>query len=386
MNFEDIRPYRNHEIKKVLEVLLSDKRFDKGLHDLLKQEKSVQWIRSTLAKISTIEEIQSQIMIPLLNILIKKNTNGISTSGVEKLDPNTAYVFVSNHRDIVTDAAFLNLLMSDNGLNTTEIAIGSNLLIFPWIRHVVKANRAFIVKRNLPIKQLLLASQQLSHYIRHTVTEQNTSIWIAQREGRTKDGCDQTQAPVLKMLNMSNPSKDLIKGFNTLKIVPLSISYEIEPCGASKVKELMLKKGAKGYKKSLEDDLFAMNSSLEDPVGSIHFGFGDVIDIAQVLEGSTELKPKQVFDQLARYIDQQIYKNYRLSKNNYIAHDLLYKEHKYKAHYTLADKEAFQALSQERLEKEDVFNEEAMQYWLQMYANPVKNCVPAQSLMKSQVD
>lgn len=386
MNFEDIRPYRNHEIKGVLNELLSNKRFDKGLHDLLKQEELVQWMRATLAKISTIEEIQAEIMIPLLNILIQKNTNGISTSGMEKLDPNTAYVFISNHRDVVTDAAFLNLLMSEKGLNTTEIAIGSNLLIFPWIKHVVKANRAFIVKRDLPIKQLLLAARQLSHYVRHTITKENMSIWIAQREGRTKDGNDKTQAPVLKMLNMSNPSKDLIAGFSELKIVPLSISYEIEPCGASKVKELMLKQESESYKKSLEDDLFAMNSSLEDPVGSIHFSFGDIIDVSQVVDGSVKLKPKQVFDQLATYIDQQIYKNYRLWKNNYIAHDLLHKSDQYAEHYSLAEKEAFQALSRERLEKMSIYNDTAVEYWLRMYANPVENCAPAQSLVKSQVD
>ena len=385
MTFDDIRPYRDDEIKAKLTELLSDQRFSKGLYTLLKKEELVQWMRNTLAEVTTVKEIQMQIMRPLLRMLIQRNTNGITVDGINRLDPEEAYIFISNHRDIVTDAAFLNILMTENNLNTTEIAIGSNLLIYPWIENVVRSNRAFVVKRNVPLKEMLLASRQLSNYIRHAVTELKTSIWIAQREGRTKDGDDKTQATLLKMLNMSNPTQQLLEGFKSLKIIPLSISYEIEPCGASKVKELMLKNEDGNYKKTLEDDLFAMNSSLEDSVGGLHFHFGEVLDFDTFGAQYQKLKTNKLIRQLATHIDQKIYKNYRLWKNNYIAYDSLYKTNTYQQYYNTVDKKSFGDLTKKRLSKLGIYNELAIQYWLRMYANPVKNCVPVQSVYRRSV-
>lgn len=372
MNFDDIRPYRDAEIKDILSALLADARFAKGLYSLLTEEELVQHMRRNLAEAETVYDIQSRIMHPMLRRLFSFNTNGETCRGLETLDKKKSYVFISNHRDIILDAAFLNVLMLENEMNTTEIAIGSNLLIYQWIEYVVRCNRAFVVKRNLPLKELLLASQKLSMYIRNTVTERNTSVWIAQREGRTKDGNDQTQAAMLKMLNMSN-KQDIETGFNELNLVPLSISYEIEPCGWSKVKELMGKKDNPEYAKTLEDDLRAMDASLEDPVGRVDFHFGQPIDITTIDFGEAKHSNAKL-EVLAKHIDEQIYKNYKLWPNNYVAYDWLHQTTKYQDKYTTEDKKAFEALASQRMGKSGQEpSEEAVQYWLRMYANPVLN-------------
>ncbi|MCP4437672.1 MAG: glycerol acyltransferase [Aureispira sp.] len=371
MNFDDIRPYRDAEIKDVIQELLADDRFAKGLYSLLTEEELVQHMRRNLSEVENVYDIQSRIMHPLLRRLFSFNTDGETCRGVDVLDKSKSHVFISNHRDIILDAAFLNVLMHENGMSTTEIAIGGNLLIYDWIEYVVRCNRAFIVKRNLPIKELLAASRKLSHYIRETVTQRDTSVWIAQREGRTKDGNDQTQAAMLKMLNMSN-KKDIEEGFQELRLVPLSISYEIEPCGWSKVKELMGKKDNPKYVKTLEDDLRAMDASLEDPVGRVDFNFGTPIDIDAVDFGDAKHTNAKL-NVLAKHLDEQIYKNYKLWPNNYVAYDWLNNTNKYKGEYTTEDKKSFEELTQQRLGKLGKPSEETIQYWLRMYANPVVN-------------
>lgn len=371
MNFDDIRPYRDAEIKDILSTLLADARFAKGLYSLLTEEELVQHMRRNLAEAATVYDIQSRIMHPMLRRLFSFNTKGETCRGLDALDKNKSYVFISNHRDIILDAAFLNVLMLEHEMNTTEIAIGSNLLIYPWIEYVVRCNRAFVVRRNLPIKELLVASRKLSTYIRETVTKRDTSVWIAQREGRTKDGNDQTQAAMLKMLNMSN--KDSIEaGFKELCLVPLSISYEIEPCGASKVKELMGKKENPEYSKTLEDDLRAMDASLEDPVGRVDFNFGTPIAV-DTIDFGVATRSNAKLEILAKHIDEQIYKNYKLWPNNYVAYDRLHQSTKYQDKYTTEDKQSFQELANQRMGKTGKPSEEAIQYWLRMYANPVLN-------------
>ena len=183
-------------------------------------------------------------------------------TGLEELDKNQRYLFISNHRDIILDSALLNVEMHASGFSPTEIAIGSNLLIFPWINDLVRINRSFIVKRNIPVKQMLTSSKLLSQYIRHMITCGSDSIWIAQREGRAKDGNDITQPALLKMLNMSN-SDGFFEGFRELKIVPMSISYEIEPCGNEKVAELKKRQIDPNFQKT-ERDISAVTVALSD--------------------------------------------------------------------------------------------------------------------------
>ena len=227
--YDDIRPYNDEEIPEKIRIVLNDPVFDKVLAFLFRKPELRMKMRQQLETIKTVEELQSTFVRHLVEIIVHTTTKGLTCSGLESLDKSKAYLFISNHRDIILDAAFLNFMILTNGMNTTQIAIGDNLLIYDWIIHAVKLNRSFVVKRNIAARELLEASRKLSQYVRGSIVENNTSVWIAQREGRTKDGHDQTQLALLKMLNMSN-AKTLADGFGELSIVPLSISYEIEPC------------------------------------------------------------------------------------------------------------------------------------------------------------
>ncbi|HNU77080.1 MAG TPA: 1-acyl-sn-glycerol-3-phosphate acyltransferase, partial [Prolixibacteraceae bacterium] len=260
--YDDIRPYNDEEIPEKIKNLLEDQVFSEVLKFIFPDEQKEAHFRELLSKVKTIEQLQHTFVYRFVEDVIRSSTDGLMTSGVETLDKHQAYLFISNHRDIILDSAFLNYVIVQQGMNTTQIAIGDNLLIYDWITHVVKLNRAFVVKRNISARELLEASKKLSTYIRESITGKNLSVWIAQREGRTKDGNDQTQVAILKMLNLSN-TKTLAEGFSELTIIPLSISYEIEPCGISKTAEL-IRRDTDGYQKTPEDDLRSMASGLSN--------------------------------------------------------------------------------------------------------------------------
>jgi len=264
----------------------------------------------------------------------------------------------------------MNFLIVREGMNTTEVAIGNNLLIEKWIEYVVKLNRAFVVRRNLPVRELLLASQKLSEYIRRDIKQKNTSVWIAQREGRTKDGFDKTQPALLKMLNLSN-IKEFSEGFKDLRIVPLAISYEIEPCGISKVAE-NYKRQNEGFEKTQDDDLRSMGEGLVRPKGRVHFAFGkpidteiDNCDLAETISGKIE--------KLAEVLDQHIYSNFMLWPNNYIAEDLLNNSSGNKEHYTSGEFQKFENLVNEAVSLIPGDAETIRTMFLQMYVNPLLN-------------
>jgi hypothetical protein len=264
----------------------------------------------------------------------------------------------------------MNYLIVREGMNTTEIAIGNNLLIEKWIEYTVKLNRAFVVRRNLPVRELLMASKKLSEYIRRDITLKNTSAWIAQREGRTKDGNDKTQIALLKMLNLSN-IKEFSEGFKELRIVPLSISYEIEPCGISKVAELY-KKQTEGFEKTQEDDLRSMGEGLIRPKGHVHFGFGEPI-LSRIDAFAEEETVSAQIEKLADHIDQQIYSNFRLWPNNYIAEDILNNTENNAAHYTPEQHARFSAMLDEAASVIPGEAETIRTMFLQMYVNPLIN-------------
>jgi hypothetical protein len=264
----------------------------------------------------------------------------------------------------------MNYLIVLEGMNTTEIAIGNNLLIEKWIEYTVKLNRAFVVRRNLPVRELLLASKKLSEYIRRDITLENTSVWIAQREGRTKDGNDKTQQALLKMLNLSNIN-EFAQGFKELRIVPLSISYEIEPCGISKVAELYKKK-TEGFEKTQEDDLRSMGQGLVRPKGHVHFAFGEPI-ISQLDVIAQEETISLQIEKLADHLDEQIYQNFHLWPNNYIAEDLLLNSSKNSDLYTVEQFWKFQSMLEEAVSLIPGDQVAIRSMFLQMYANPLIN-------------
>ena len=219
--YKSIRPYNDDEVEEIINKLIKEPHFLKILSYVYPQKSQDEIIR-IFKEIKTVKDFQTKIVYNYLNSVVEKTTSKLTYSGIERLNPNRNYIFMSNHRDIVLDPALLNIILLDNLAQTSEIAIGSNLLIFPWIEMLVKLNRTFVVQRDLPVREMLLASQNLSSYINHTI-QNKCSIWIAQREGRTKDGNDKTHSGLLKMLSMSF-NKTIINGFRNLRIVPVSIS------------------------------------------------------------------------------------------------------------------------------------------------------------------
>lgn len=373
LDFDDIRPYRNDEFAAVLSRLLEDPVFDRVLmNSLHKGMAEIELMKVEMRKVQSIEVFQDKFIVPVINQILSTSSNGLTMQGLEGLDNTQRYLYISNHRDIILDAALMNVEMHASGFSPTEIAIGSNLLIYPWINDLVRINRSFIVKRNIPVKQMLTSSKLLSHYIRQMITEGSDSIWIAQREGRAKDGNDVTQPALLKMLNMSN-SKDFFDGFKELQIIPMAISYEIEPCGNEKVSELKMRQLDPNFQKTEKDDLMSMVSGLSNQKGQIHIQFGKQIDEDILHRIAAESGSNERLKLLAEQIDKEIYKNYKLFPNNYIAYDLYFKTTKYVDRYTSEEKELFIDLTHSRLKLVNQDIEDSMVLWLKMYATPVYN-------------
>ena len=375
-DFDEIRPYRDDEIPEIMNRLLADPVFTRVLKSLFIEDSRILAVREAMLQTKDVESFQIRFMVPFLENILKTSTSGITIGGLEYLEKDKSYLFISNHRDIVLDSALLNVEMYKAGFKPAGIAIGSNLLIYPWIEHISRVNRSFIVKRNIPVRQMLESSKLQSAYIRHTLTNNGNSIWIAQREGRSKDGYDQTSPALLKMLNMSNTSQ-FVPGFQELNIVPMSISYEIEPCGNEKVAELLNRQADPNFHKTERDDLLSMVSGLKNQKGRIQIQFGAPIS-SSVLNGlSREENINERLKHFAEYIDCQIYNNYKLFPNNYIAYDLYYDSSKYIEQYTVEEQKAFIDLTHQRLKLVNEDRVEAMELWLKMYATPVhsfENC------------
>ncbi|MGV8095641.1 MAG: 1-acyl-sn-glycerol-3-phosphate acyltransferase [Mangrovibacterium sp.] len=372
MSYDDIRPYQDHEANHYLHVLLNDEVFMQVLSFIFQEEGKIKEIRKLLSEIRSINELQMKFMYPLIKEwIIEKTTSGVTYSGLENLDKSQSYLFISNHRDIILDSAILNFIIAKVGMNTTEVAVGNNLLIFDWIEHALKLNRCFIVKRNLPARELLTASKQLSQYIRESITRNNDSVWIAQKEGRTKDGNDQTQQALLKMLNLSNEGS-LIDGFRELKIVPLSISYEREPCGISKVEEIY-KREHESYVKTPADDFKSMAFGLLKPKGRVHFAFGKPLD--EQLGGIVNNDNlSETIQRVAEHIDACIYRNYRLWPNNYLAADLLSGNNRHADLIDNSTREKFNELLDDLVKTIGGGDPNCQRrLFLQMYANPFLN-------------
>ncbi len=371
INFDDIRPFNDSEVSHYLGLLIHDEGFQRILHYIFKDQAKIDQVKLLLSGINTVKDLQLKFVYGLINdLILQPSTDGLTSGGLDNLDKNTSYLFISNHRDIILDSAIINYLIVLEGMNTTEVAIGNNLLIENWIEYTVKLNRAFVVRRNLPARELLMASKKLSEYIRRDITLKHTSVWIAQREGRTKDGNDKTQQALLKMLNLSN-HKEFKEGFSELKIVPISISYEIEPCGIAKVDEIY-RKQTEGFEKTQRDDLRSMGHGLFNPKGHVHFEFGKPIDGQLDLIAAEETTGAQI-EKLADYIDRQIYGNFKLWPNNYIAEDILNQTSTNAQHYTTGQFRKFEGLVEEAVAQIPGDSEIIRKMFLQMYINPLIN-------------
>ena len=330
-----------------------------------------------LCNIRSKDEFQQRVMAPFLTMLLQKTSDGITASGFENLEPGVPYVYMSNHRDIVLDSALLNYVLLTNGHPTSEIAIGSNLLIFPWIDTLVRLNKSVVVKRNLPLRQAFEAAVQLSRYIHFAINDIGDSVWIAQREGRAKDSSDNTQESLVKMLTIDGTGS-ILDRLAQVNINPVAISYEFDPNDYLKCREFLLRRRDPDFKKSQHDDLLSMETGLLQPKGRIHYHFAGCIN--DRLAAVAERNDKTVaYAKACEIIDRAIHANYRLFPGNLIAYDKFCDTTEYTSEYSQADVEAFTAYCEAQLDKVDVDGitaeerEFMHQMMLKMYANPVIN-------------
>ena len=372
--FDEIRPYEPEEMKQAFEDLLNDRQFSlmmKGFAPWLPKGIRNGLLRLSFMGVKTPLDFQKRFMKPIVKYIIRKHTDGCSfddktISGYPK--PDSRYTFVSNHRDIVLDSAFLDLKLVENHYPTTvEIGIGDNLLIYPWIKRLVRMNKAFTVRRGLSLRETLAASQLMSRYIHFAVTQKKENIWLAQREGRAKDSDDRTQEAVLKMLAMGGDLKEL-------NIVPLTISYEYDPCDYLKAQEFQQKRDNPGFKKSRQDDLDNMKTGIFGYKGRVVYRTAAPIDTW--LEELADLPKNEYYKVVAERMDREIHQGYELFPCNYIALDELNGDSANASHYTEADKQRFEQYLSGQIAKINLDNKDEAylrERILTMYANPARN-------------
>jgi hypothetical protein len=372
--FEDIRCYNDAEISAIFLELIEDKNFLAVLPHILPHVPVPMFVEQ-IKQIRSVDQFQQGFILPFLSDLEKKTSKGVELMQLNMVSKDQHYLFISNHRDIVLDSAFLNIHLLLSGYQTTEIAIGDNLLIYPWIEYLVRINKSFIVRRNVSVREQIRISQDLSAYIRYVITQKPHSVWLAQREGRAKDSDDRTQPALIKMLQMSAET-DYVQGIKQLNIVPLAINYEYDPCDYLKAKEFQLKRDDESYKKSPADDLLNMSTGLMGFKGRISYVFGMPLNDNADLHKVSQLSFKEQSPFIAQMIDKEIHKNYNLYPCNYVAADLLRKQSDFINHYSKDEETAFIAYVKERVNKIDIPNKDEAfltEKILEMYANPVFN-------------
>ncbi len=376
--FDDIRPVDDTEVHRVITELLEDQGFRNAVKYV---NPNMPWetFSAIMATFHTKSQFQGGIIAPIVWGLAEKTSTNITHSGWENINGNEAHTCISNHRDIILDAGLLNIVRHQRGLDTTEIAIGDNLFVYPWIEKLVRLNKSFVVRRGISVRQMLEASKHLSDYIHHTITQKKESVWIAQREGRAKDSSDRTQESVLKMLALMPPDASHLEALRELNIVPLTVSYEFDPCDYLKAAEFQLKRDNADYKKTQADDLKNMETGLMGFKGRIHFRLGKPLNgvIDSVCKGADK---QQIFTRIATAIDAEIHRNYELYPINYVAYDLLHPDNSFAHRYTAEEKAHATDYIENQLAKINIPNKDdnfLRNKMLEMYSNILKNYITA---------
>ena len=376
--FDTIRPWEPEDLPEVFDRLLANDQFKQVLAYLYPQV-PLEMIAQKLKACKTNLDFQLAFAYDFVLGILKKAATGCEMD-CSSLDNTRNYTFISNHRDIVLDSAILDVMLIENKFKTTcEIAIGDNLLSLPWVKDLVRVNKAFIVERALSMRQMLMSSKRLSDYMHFAIKEKNENIWIAQREGRAKDSNDRTQKSILQMMSLGGEGS-IIERLKQLHLVPLSISYEYDPCDFLKAKEFQQKRDHAEWKKGPTDDLVSMQTGIFGYKGHVHYHAAPCLD--EYLDSLDPDMPKQdIYNKVAAYIDQQIHRNYRLYPGNYVALDMLEETETYTDQYTAEDKAKFEKYIQGQLAKIDLPNKDEAylkERLLTMYANPVRNNLAAQ--------
>ena len=364
-DFEDIRPYNDGEAHVVVQRMSKDPLFQRLVAHLW-PEMTQEEISVKAGRVHNIMDFQMEFMYDAIRTILKRSSSGLTFGGFEHLDKNKPYLFVANHRDILLDSAILQVALVENGFKTSQITFGDNLLQTGFITDFGKMNRMFAIKREGTSRELYEQSKKLSAYIRYTICRQNTSVWIAQRNGRTKDGFDQTQTGLLKMLNISG-SGDFLQNFSELNIVPLSISYEYEPCDARKTEERYLLSVTSDYKKAPDEDMNSILTGILQFKGGIHLQAGMPVS-SSLKEINEEPAENEKIRRLSQLIDEEIHKGYKIWPVSYIAADLLGDTYRFADKYSEELREKFRSYTDKALQ--GLRGDHAMlrEMFLRMYA------------------
>ena len=371
--FDAIRAYEDRDYVATIKTLFADEAFRDVLQKLFPNQ-PLPLLEKQLSSFSSILEFQKKFIHGFVTQLIQKTGKELSLDISALTNREIPYTYISNHRDIILDPALLDILLIDAGFpQTVEIAIGDNLLVYPWIKHIVRLNKAFIVQRSLSLREMLSASKLMSRYMHFVISQKRNPIWIAQREGRAKDGNDRTQEAVLKMIAMDGEGS-AAERLKAMHIVPLAISYEFDPCDFLKAKEFQMKRDNPAYKKTPADDLINMQTGLAGYKGRIHYACAPCLD--EWMAKQEGLSNADFFAATARRLDEEIYRNYLLYPNNFVALDLLNDRKDYTTHYSEEDKTRFEQYLRQQINKIDLSNKDEAflrERLLEMYANPAKN-------------
>jgi len=372
--FDDIRPYTDEEavaaLSKVAEhpaVLEFSKAILPGLPET--------FLRDFLKNLKSIDEFQTMVMSKAVDYVLTNTVHNFSYDGIDNiLAVKGCYLAISNHRDIILDPAITQAVLYRNGLKMTEIAVGDNLLSNEYIEALIRSNRMIKVIRGINARSLYLSSKLLSKYIRQSITSGNSSVWIAQREGRAKDGIDTTEQGLLKMFDMSG-TKDFVSNFEELNIIPLSISYEYEPCDAFKARETLIAKTQK-YEKSSHEDFISIMTGIRQQKGNVHLNIGRPLTHEEI-DAASECNKNDRYQAIRHAVDKRIIEGYKLWKTNYMGYDLANRSYKYGDKYTNEDVEQFTDYIERQLDSVDrnlnLNRSELREILLRMYGNPVQS-------------
>lgn len=376
--FDKIRPFYDREVNAAIRSILNEPMLKTIMDFAFPDMTEAAW-KAALSDIHTTQDFQAQIVSKILYRVLAATSSGVSTSGFENLDTNTAYLYISNHRDIVLDTSLLNLTLFEHNMILTASAIGDNLVRMPFLNTLAKINRNFLVLRGLSPRELLMSSKLMSEYILSLVDTDNRSVWLAQREGRTKDGNDLTHPGILKMLSIAAGKGNLVAYFKKLNIVPVSISYEYDPTDILKIPELLAKKRNEKYEKSENEDFNSIAKGIMGQKKGIHIHVGKPLNEALDSIENVDNANQQI-KMITQMLDREIVGNYKLWTSNYIAADLLTQTTAYSAFYTAEEKAFFV----ERMEKRiDTSNQHIVEQFLAMYANPISH---KQTVLTAEVE
>lgn len=367
--FDAIRPYYDSEVNEALASSLNHPMLKAMMHFTFPEMPEEEW-QKQLTHTHSIRDFQINFVYQSIQRVLEKSSEGLTTSGFDKLEPNTSYLFISNHRDIILDTSLLNVSLYDYGLVMTASAIGDNLVKKEFLLKLSKLNRNFIIQRGLSPRELLQSSKLVSEYIFQLLAKENRSVWVAQKEGRTKDGNDATHQGVLKMIAMASDENNCMDYFKKLRIVPVSISYEYDPTDALKMPQLLAQAKDEVYKKEKNEDFVNLISGIIGQKKRIHIHVGDVLSSEiDAIKQSADNTNKQI-QALAQAIDDSILQSYKLWPTNYIAYDMLNNSSLFSHEYTEKEKQVFERRLELRIDSD---NETLREGFLAMYANPVVN-------------